>query len=107
MVLGLSFGMEAPMELLVGEIAKKAGVNLQTVKYYERRRLLLPVHRKDSGYRIYDEESVRRLKFIKQAQELGFSLREVEQLLELRSSSSANKCLKIVKKAEAKLKEVG
>ncbi len=95
------------MELLVGEIAKKAGVNLQTVKYYERRRLLLPVHRKDSGYRVYDEESVQRLKFIKQAQELGFSLREIEQLLELRSSSSANKCSKVVKKAEVKLKEVG
>ncbi len=95
------------MELLVGDVAKKAGVNMQTVKYYERRGLLLPVHRKDSGYRVYDEESVQRLKFIKQAQELGFSLREIEELLELRSSSSANKCSKAVRKAETKLKEVG
>ena len=94
------------MELLVGDIAKKAGVNMQTVKYYERRGLLLPVHRKDSGYRVYDEESIRRLKFIKQAQELGFSLKEIEELLKLRSSSSANKCAKVLGKAEAKLREV-
>ena len=56
----------------IGQIAREAKVNIQTLRYYERRRLLFPKARKFSGYRVYDEDSLKRLRFIKNAQELGF-----------------------------------
>lgn len=67
----------------VGVIAKMAGVNVETVRYYERRKLLPKPLRKVSGYRLYDQRSVERLLFIKRAQSLGFTLREVRDLLDL------------------------
>jgi alkylmercury lyase len=66
-----------------GEVANEAGVNLQTLRYYERRGLLPEPPRRESGYRIYGPDAVRIVRFIKRAQELGFSLNEVESLLEL------------------------
>ena len=66
-----------------GEVAGEAGVNLQTLRYYERRGLLPEPPRRESGYRIYGPDAVRIVRFIKRAQELGFSLDEVESLLEL------------------------
>lgn len=68
-----------------GELAASAGVNLQTVRYYERRGLLAEPPRRESGYRDYGQESVQALRFIKRAQELGFTLNEVGQLLHLAS----------------------
>ena len=69
--------MEANHGLRIGEVARAAGVNIQTLRYYERRRLLRPASRALNGYRCYDAESVRLLRFVKRAQGLGFSLREV------------------------------
>jgi Hg(II)-responsive transcriptional regulator len=66
-----------------GQLAEQVGVNLQTVRYYERRGLLAEPPRRDSGYREYGPESVDALRFIKRAQQLGFTLNEVEQLLHL------------------------
>ena len=66
-----------------GEVATEAGVNLQTLRYYERRGLLREPPRRDSGYRIYGPDAVRIVRFVKRAQQLGFSLDEVEALLEL------------------------
>jgi len=91
--------------LTVGKVAKKAGVNIQTVRYYERRGILLPEGRRESGYRIYTEDAVRKIRFIKKAQELGFTLREVEQLLRLRVSDRA-RCGDIKRRTEAKLRDV-
>jgi Hg(II)-responsive transcriptional regulator len=68
-----------------GEVAAEAGVNVQTLRYYERRGLLPEPARRDSGYRIYGPDAVRRVRFIKRAQELGFALSEAETLLELAS----------------------
>ena len=70
--------------LTIGEVAKQAGINLQTVRYYERRGLLAAASRTEAGYRIFSSESVRRIRFIKRAQELGFSLKEIKDLLSLR-----------------------
>lgn len=70
--------------LTIGELAKRGGVNLETVRYYERKGLLPAPPRTTSGYRAFPEDAVRRLRFIKRAQELGFSLREIEELLALR-----------------------
>lgn len=68
-----------------GQLAARAGVNLQTVRYYERRGLLVEPPRRESGYREYGQESVQALRFIKRAQQLGFTLNEVGQLLHLAS----------------------
>lgn len=68
----------------IGELAERADVNVQTVRYYERRGLLPEPERKPSGYRMYGEEDVVRLRFILRAKALGFTLTEIEELLELR-----------------------
>jgi Hg(II)-responsive transcriptional regulator len=66
-----------------GQVADEAGVNVQTLRYYERRGLLPAPARRASGYRMYGPETVRVVRFVKRAQQLGFSLSEVESLLEL------------------------
>ncbi|HVC89352.1 MAG TPA: MerR family transcriptional regulator [Acidobacteriaceae bacterium] len=75
--------------LTVGWLAKNAGVNPETVRYYERQGLVSPAARTEAGYRIYQQESVRRIRFIKRAQELGFSLNEIKELLSLRVDADA------------------
>jgi DNA-binding transcriptional MerR regulator len=71
----------------IGDVAVAAGVNIQTLRYYERRGLLEAPARTDSGHRIYDADAVRVVRFVKGAQSLGFTLEEVESLLELRSEA--------------------
>jgi MerR family copper efflux transcriptional regulator len=72
------------MALRIGEVAERGGVNLQTIRYYEREGLLPEPPRLASGYRMFPEDAVRRVRFIKHAQELGFSLSEIKELLSLR-----------------------
>lgn len=72
----------------IGELARRAGVNIQTVRYYERRGLLDTPARRESGYREYDESAAERLHFIRHAQELGFTLAEITELLALRLDPS-------------------
>jgi len=67
----------------IGTLAKKAGVKIDTVRYYERSRLLAPRTRLASGYRRYTELELARLRFIRRAQMLGFTLKEVRELLAL------------------------
>jgi len=67
--------------LSIGEVAKKSNVNIETIRYYERRGLISEPPRSESGYRIFPLETVERIKFIKRSQELGFSLNEIEKLL--------------------------
>ena len=70
--------------MTIGQLAREAGVNVQTVRYYERRRLLPAPARRASGYRAYDHAALARLRFIRRAQELGFTLAEITELLALR-----------------------
>jgi Hg(II)-responsive transcriptional regulator len=69
----------------IGQLAKQAGVAIDTVRYYERQGLLPPPERQESGYRNYATDDVRRLRFIRRAKELGFTLEEIGGLLELSS----------------------
>src|SRR5262249_493433 len=69
----------------IGTAAEQAGVNVQTLRYYERRGLLPRPPRRESGYREFPDEAVGVVRFIKRAQDLGFSLEEVEELLKLRN----------------------
>lgn len=73
--------------LRTGAVAQAAGVNLQTIRFYEREGLLPAPRRSASGYRQYPEDTVRIVTFIKRAQELGFTLRETKELLKLRTAS--------------------
>lgn len=72
------------MGMTIGEIATRAGVPTATIRYYESRGLIPEVPRTSSGYRRYEENAAVRLRFIKRAQDLGFSLDDVQELLELR-----------------------
>ena len=69
--------------LRIGDVARSAGVNVQTLRYYERRGLVLPEYRRHSGQREYDDSSVRRVRAIKAAQSLGFTLAEIQELFDL------------------------
>lgn len=73
----------------IGDIAAAAGVPSATVRFYERRGLLPPPPRTTSGYRTYGAEAARRLQFIRHAQGLGFSLDEIQKMLELRTDDAA------------------
>jgi len=91
--------------LTIGQLAKKAQVNIETVRYYERRGLLPEPPRKDSGYRQYSENDVSRLLFIKRAQTLGFTLKEILELLSLRVDPNTT-CGDVKRRAEAKIADI-
>ena len=75
------------MSLKIGAVAERGGVNLQTIRYYEREKLLPEPPRLASGYRMYPDQTVRRVRFIKRAQEIGFTLAEIRELLAIRIDS--------------------
>ena len=93
------------MALMIGSLASQADVNVQTVRYYERRGLMPAPPRTDSGYRQYPPDSVARVRFIKRAQLLGFSLKEIAELLDLRVHPRRS-CSEMRRKAEAKRAEI-
>jgi MerR family copper efflux transcriptional regulator len=70
--------------LTIGKVARRAEVGVETVRFYERQGLIAEPQRAKSGYRLYPEETVTRIRFIRRAKELGFSLREIRELLALR-----------------------
>lgn len=92
-------------ECFVGQIAKQVGINVETIRYYERIKLLPKPRRRESHYRVYDEIDLKRLMFIKRAKELGFTLREIKELLELRIDSEA-KCRDVKLLTEHKLQDI-
>ena len=75
--------------LTIGKLAILAEVSADTLRYYERENLLIPAGKSAGGYRLYDGESIRRIRFIKQAQQCGFTLAEIGALLTLRNQASA------------------
>ncbi|MFZ5681788.1 MAG: heavy metal-responsive transcriptional regulator [Rhizobiales bacterium 62-47] len=75
--------------LKIGKLAALVDVSIDTLRYYEREGLIEPVDRSESGYRVYDKESARRIHFIKQAQHCGFTLAEIRELLVLRGREKA------------------
>lgn len=76
--------------LTIGRVARSAGVNVETVRYYQRVGLIAEPPKPRQGYRLYRPESVDRITFIKRAQRLGFSLVEIGELLELRDGHCAD-----------------
>jgi DNA-binding transcriptional MerR regulator len=89
--------------LQIGELAVASGVSVDTVRYYEKRKLIHCVSRTYGGFRLFDSHTIERIKFIKQAQEFGFSLDEIKGLL---VSGGAEECQKMRDLLEQKLSEV-
>lgn len=93
-------------EYFVGSLAKAAGMNIETIRYYENLKLLpKPKRKSDSRYRIYDENDLKRLLFIKRSKELGFTLKEIKELMNLKINSTAT-CGDVKHLAEHKLKDI-
>jgi Cu(I)-responsive transcriptional regulator len=76
--------------LSIGRLARASGIGVETLRYYERRGLLAPAGRTAAGYRRYRPDAVRRLRFIRRAQALGFSLDEIRELLALNDQPDAD-----------------
>ena len=90
-------------ELRIGEVAKRAGVSIDTLRYYERLRLLPRPKRTSGGFRLFADQDIERVQFIKQAQELGFSLDEIKGLL---ATGGAEECRKVRDLLQRKLSEL-
>ena len=91
--------------MTIGKVAQRAGVGVETVRFYEREGLIEQPPREDSGWRQYPEGVVSRLRFIRRAQELGFSLKEIEELISLGLDPSADSS-EVKARAEAKIDEI-
>jgi Hg(II)-responsive transcriptional regulator len=91
--------------LSIGQVARRAGVGVETIRFYEREGLLEEPPRRASGYRQYSEQAVRRIHFIKRAKLLGFSLKEITELLMLRVDGQTS-CEEVKQHTEAKIAEV-
>lgn len=97
--------MKSGDTLSIGVLAKSAGVGVQTVRFYERKGLLRQPSRRASGYRQYSAEDSKQIRFIKRAQELGFTLKEVKELLELQATSKSA-CADVKKRSDKKALEI-
>lgn len=91
--------------LTIGQVAKRAGIGVETVRFYEREGLLGQPERRPSGYRQFDEGIVARLQFIRRAKELGFTLKEIKELLSLKVDPSTT-CAEVKGRAEAKIADI-
>lgn len=90
----------------IGELSRNTGFQVETLRYYEKQGLLQPVSRTDSGYREYDNESLKQLRFIKQAKSVGFSLKEIGELLTLRVERDQHSCGDVKSIAEQKILQI-
>jgi len=91
--------------MTIGKIASAAGVGVETIRFYERKGLIKKPQRRDGGFRYYPEDEISRVRFIKRAQELGFTLREVKDLLDLQSKRKITGS-QVQEKAQEKIKEI-
>ena len=89
----------------VGQVAKQAGVGISTVRYYEREGLVAPVKRTAANYRLYAPETVARIRFMRRAQHLGFTLAEIKELLSLRVEGG-KRCTDFRGAAAAKMADI-
>lgn len=91
--------------LRIGEVAQRAGIGVETVRFYERKGLIEEPPRSTSGYRQYPEDTVTKLRFIKRAKDLGFSLSEVNEMISLRLDPTAS-AGEIRSRAKAKIADI-
>ena len=92
------------MNFTIGKVAKQAGVGVETVRFYERQGLITQP-RRTTGFREYDPEVVKKLRFIRRAKELGFTLNEIKELLNLRASPRS-RCANVKEQAQKKIENI-
>ncbi len=92
-------------KLTIGQLARLSGVGVETIKFYQRRGLIEQPPRPESGFRTYPPETVRQVRFIRRAKDLGFSLQEIGELLDLRLTTGTD-CGAIRERAEAKIADI-
>ena len=92
--------------LRIGQLAKQTGVSVETLRYYERSGLLNPPERSENGYRLYPSSAVKQVKFILNAKNLGFSLKDITELLSLRVTRKMRTCGEVKALAQSKLAEI-
>ena len=93
------------MPLTIGQVAKRSGIGIETVRFYERKGLVEEPPRTDLGYRQYPEDVVARIRFIRRSKELGFKLKEISELLSLRVDPDTT-CADVRKQTELKIADV-
>lgn len=91
--------------LTIGEVAKAADIGVETVRFYEREGLIAEPPRRQSGYRQYPPDTIRRLRFIRRAKDLGFTLKEIGELLDLRVDPTRS-CSDVRALAKAKMADI-
>ena len=91
--------------LTIGQVARRAAIGVETVRFYDRQGLIAEPDRRASGYRQYGEEVVDRLRFVREAKELGFTLNEIKELLSLKLDPSSS-CAEVKGRAEAKVADI-
>jgi len=91
-------------QLTIGKLAELTGTSADTLRYYEKMELIAGTERSPAGYRLYNPDAVRVVRFIRGAKELSFTLDEIRQLLTLKTSDQST-CAEILKHTEAKIKE--
>lgn len=91
--------------MTIGQLAKSAEVGVETIRFYEREGLIEEPPRRASGYRQYPAETVERVRFIRRAKELGFTLKEIKELLSLRAAPRT-RCADVRRRAEAKVRDI-
>ena len=91
--------------LKIGQVARRAGVGVETIRFYEREGLIDKPPRRASGYRQYPVNTADRVRFIKRAKELGFTLKEIRELLTLRAAPRA-KCGEVRRRAAQKIQDI-
>jgi MerR family copper efflux transcriptional regulator len=96
---------DAVKPMTIGQVAKLAGVGVETIRFYEREGLLNKPERKESGYRLFGADVVNRIRFIRRVQELGFSLKEIRELLFLRVDSRAT-AKEVKKRVDSKIDQI-
>ncbi|MCH7726571.1 MAG: heavy metal-responsive transcriptional regulator [Planctomycetes bacterium] len=91
--------------LTIGQVAKSAGVGIETIRFYEREKVLKKPGRSAAGYRLYEEDVIAQLQFVRRAKELGFTLKEIRELLSLRLDPTTT-CADVKSRAEAKIDDI-
>ncbi len=92
-------------DVTIGQLAARSGVGVETIRFYERKGIITQPARPANGYRKYDDQIAERIRFVQQAQELGFTLKEIKQLLSLRVDPRTS-CAKVKSKAEEKIVDI-
>lgn len=91
--------------LTIGDVARRGGVTVESIRYYEKEGLIALPDRDVNGYRLYSSDAVSHIRFIKRAQEVGFTLKDIRELLSLRTNSDAS-CCDVRERAMGKVREM-